>query len=107
MDGDGAPRPARRPSPGLPINLVRTYEDHVLGKFYADWSFGRAADALRRYEGRDRARGLAFVLDRFRERSGFAGVHFSPGVLKGLLDAPPEEVLRQGWESLRRTAPTG
>ena len=54
--------------PGLPINVVRTYEDHVLGKFYADESFGRAADALRRTEGRDRTRGLAFVLDRFHER---------------------------------------
>ena len=90
---------------GLPINVVRTYEDHVLGKLYADWSFGRAGDALRRYEGRDRARGLAFVLDRFRDRSGFDGVLFSPGVLKGLLEQPPEEVLQQGWESLRQDGP--
>ena len=100
---DGAARPAPAvAAPALPINLVRTYEDHVLGKLYADWSFGRAADALRRYEGRDRARGLAFVFDRFRERSGFAGVHFSPGVLKGLMELTPEEALRQGWESLRQ-----
>ncbi len=98
---DGAARPAVA-APALPINLVRTYEDHVLGKLYADWTFGRAADALRRYEGRDRARGLAFVFDRFRERSGFAGVHFSPGVLKGLMELTPEEALRQGWESLRQ-----
>ncbi len=27
--------------PALPINLVRTYEDHVLGKLYADWTFGK------------------------------------------------------------------
>ena len=99
----GDARPGRVAAvPGLPIQVVRTYEDHVLGKFYADWSFGRAADALRRTEGRDRARGLAFVLDRFRERSGFDGVDFSPGVLKGLLDQAPEDVLRQGWESLRQ-----
>jgi len=96
-----------RPSAGvavaaLPINLMRTYEDHVLGKLYADWSFTRAAEALRRYEGRDRARGLAFLLSRFKERSGFDGVHFSPGVLKGLLEAAPEDLLRQGWESLRQ-----
>src|SRR5438874_277445 len=48
-------RPGREPPavPGLPINLVRTYEDHVLGKVYADWTFQRGSDALRRYEGRD------------------------------------------------------
>ena len=93
--------------PGLPINVVRTYEDHVLGKFYADESFGRAADALRRTEGRDRTRGLAFVLDRFHERSGFDGAAFSPGLLKGLLDQAPEDVLRQGWESLRQDGADG
>ena len=99
----GDARPGRVAAvPGLPIPVVRTYEDHVLGKFCTDASFGRAADALRRTEGRDRARGLAFVLDRFRERSGFDGADFSPGLLKGLLDQAPEDVLRQGWESLRQ-----
>ena len=33
---------------GLPSSLLRTYEDHVLGKLYADWTFSRAGDALRR-----------------------------------------------------------
>ena len=80
--------------------LLRTYEDHVLGKFYADWTFSRASDALRRYKGRDQARGLAFVLKQFAERSGFEGVRLSPGVLKSLLEAPPDEIHSQGWESL-------
>src|SRR4051812_41218677 len=37
----GADRPARRiqPVPGWPPALARGYEDHVLGKVYADWSF--------------------------------------------------------------------
>jgi hypothetical protein len=100
---EGEARPGRvTVVPGLPINLLRSYEDHVLGKFYADGSFARAADALRRSAGRGRARGLAFVLARFQARAGYIGVHFSPGVLKGLLNAAPEDVLRQGWESLRR-----
>jgi hypothetical protein len=86
----------------LPINLLRTYEDHVLGKFYADATFNRASDALRRYKGRDQARGLAFVLRRFAERSGFRGVRLSSGVLKSALEAPPEEIHTQGWESLSR-----
>jgi hypothetical protein len=88
--------------PNLPVNLLSTYEDHVLGKVYADWTFSRASDALRRYEGRNRARGLAFFLNQFRERSGFGGVVFSPGVIKAALESPPEEVLVQGHDSLTR-----
>jgi hypothetical protein len=93
------------PSPLLPATLLRTYEDHVLGKFYADWTFGRASDALRRYQGRDRARGLAFAWKRFAERSGFEGVRLSPGVLKALLEARAEDVCTQGWEALERDGP--
>jgi hypothetical protein len=89
-------------APSLPINLVRTYEDHVLGKLYGDWTFGRAGDALRRYQGRDRARGLAFLLGQFRERSGLPGVEMSPGIIKAALEVSPGEVLNQGWESLRQ-----
>jgi hypothetical protein len=90
------------PVPALPPHLLRTYEDHVLGKFYADWTFGRACDALRRYQGRDRARGLAFVVRRFAERSGFHGVRLSPGVIKAALDTPPDQIHASGWESLGR-----
>src|SRR5947209_18849389 len=44
--------------PHLPPGLVRTYEDYVLGKLNADWTFERASDALRRYAERpDRVRG--------------------------------------------------
>lgn len=82
--------------------LLRTYEDHVLGRLYADWTFSRASDALRRYKGRDQARGLAFVFHRFAERSDFRGVRLSPGVIKSVLEAPPDEVHSQGWESLSR-----
>jgi hypothetical protein len=93
------------PSLTLPTRwtgLLRTYEDHLLGKFYADWTFNRAGDALRRYKGRDQARGLAFVFKQFAARSGFQGVRLSPGVLKSLLEAPTDEVHSQGWESLSR-----
>ena len=91
--------------PALPINLVCTYEDHVLGKLYADWTFLRAGDALRRYQGRDRARGLAFFINQFRQRAGCGGVEFSPGVLHAALEAQPDDVLAQGWESLRQLGP--
>src|SRR5688572_149715 len=32
--------------PGWPPTLARQYEDHVLGKLYADWAFERAGNAL-------------------------------------------------------------
>jgi hypothetical protein len=87
----------------LPINLVRTYEDHVLGKVYADWTFSRASDALRRYpKGRAQAQGLAFFLGQFHERAGFPGVEMSPGVISAALEAPPEELLLEGHASIAR-----
>ncbi len=89
----------------LPILLLRTYEDHVLGKFYADRTFARAADALRRYQGRDRARGLAFVVAHFAERCGFEGILLNPSVLKSALQRRNEDLHTQGWESLERDGP--
>src|SRR5258708_31322528 len=90
---DGDVRASREPAsiPGLPPTLMRTYEDHVLGKFYADWSFERASDAMRRYQGRNRARGLAFLVKIFRERAGFGGVELSPGIIRTLLESQPDE----------------
>ncbi|HXG11291.1 MAG TPA: hypothetical protein VNK04_16160 [Gemmataceae bacterium] len=98
----GRARAERVAVPGLPTALLRAYEDHVLGKVYADWTFARAADALRHYQDRDRSRGLAFLIGQFRERARFAGVDLSPAVIKGLRVARPEEVLARGWESLSR-----
>jgi hypothetical protein len=100
LDWDARATRDDRPVPGVSHGLLRAYEDHVLGKLYADWSFAEAGEILRTYKGRERPRGLAFVLDQFRERAGFAGVELSPGVIKTLLDAPPEEALALGWESL-------
>jgi len=87
---------------GLPAGLARTYEDHVLGKLYADWHFERAADALRRYQGRDQDRGIAFLLNQYRERAGLPGVLLSPAIVRGLRERPPEEVLALGWDTLTR-----
>ena len=88
--------------PGVPAQLMPTYEDHVLGKIYADWTFSHAGDALRRYQEDDRKRGLAFLVNQLRERAGFPGVEFSPGVIHSALEMPPDDLLRQGYESLER-----
>jgi hypothetical protein len=88
-----------------PDGLTRTYEDHVLGKLYADSSFERGSDGVRRYQGRDRMRGLAFLINQLMSRADIGGVHFSPAILKALRTRPPEEVLAAGWESLHQIGP--
>jgi hypothetical protein len=93
------------PIPGWPAGLARVYEDHVLGKLYTDGSFERAGDALRRYQGRARIRGLAFVISQSRQRAGFGGVHLSPAVVKSVLAQPRGQVLPQGWEALSAQGP--
>jgi hypothetical protein len=91
--------------PGWPHTLARSYEDHLLGKVYADWTFERATDALRRYTGRDQAKGLAYIVKQIRERGRLGGVELSPAVIRGLVAAPAEELLAQGYESLSRDGP--
>lgn len=88
--------------PGLPSGLARTYEDVVLGKAIADASLARAGDAVQHLQGRDRARAVAYIVIQCCERIGFRGVMLSPAVIKSLLDAPADEVLSRGWESLNR-----
>jgi hypothetical protein len=99
-DWEGRANREMRAVPGAPAVLVRSYEDHVLGKTHSDWTFAEASEVLRTYKGRDRARGLAFVINQFRERAGFGGVDLSPGIIKTVLDSPPEETLTQAWDSL-------
>ncbi len=86
---------------GLPSQLARSYEDNVLGKIYGDWTFERASDALKNYApGRERARGLAFLVAKFRAQAQLGGVLLSPSVIRGMLDAPPDETLKKGLESI-------
>jgi hypothetical protein len=99
-DRDGRVRRDAAGQPGLPGGLARTYEDLVLGKVFADWTVDRAGDAVRRYQGRDRGRGVAFVVNQFRERGDFGGVLLSPAVIKAMLEAPADEVLARGWDGL-------
>jgi hypothetical protein len=94
------------PVPGWPPALARTYEDHVLGKLYADWAFERAGDAVRKYHGKDRVKGVAYAVNQIRERAGLGGVLLPPAVIRGLLTGNPDEVLAAGWEGLERDGPS-
>jgi hypothetical protein len=91
--------------PGWPPGLSRAYEDLVLGKLDADASMARAADALARYRGSDRDKGMAFLLDRLGRRAGIGGVQLNPAVVKSALELRAEELLAEGWESLARDGP--
>lgn len=92
--------------PQLPMNVMRTYEDHVMGKIYADHTFQRASDALRRYEkGREQARGLAYLTAQFRERARFDAVELPVGIVSLLLDLSADDILLEGYESLRQDGP--
>lgn len=89
--------------PGWPEGLVRAYEDCVLSKLAMDRSFERGADALRRYQGRDRGRALLFILQQMRQRAGFGGVLLNPALVKSLTHF--EDLLRQGWQDLEQEGP--
>lgn len=93
------------PVAGWPPALGRSYEDHVLGKLYADWTFERAGDALRKYKSQEQIRGLAYLVNQIRERTGIPGVLLPPAVIRGLLTTNPEEVLQGGLDGLVRDGP--
>jgi hypothetical protein len=94
----------RHPDSSLPISdsakrLLIRYEDYVLGKVIGDWAFERASDALRSPmygTSRDKARGLAFLITRFRRQAKFTGVLLSPGLLRTTLEVAPQETLAAG-----------
>jgi hypothetical protein len=92
--------------PGWPPALGRMYEDHVLGKLYADPMFERAGDALQKYQGKDRTKGLAYLVNQLRERIQVGGVHLPPAVIRTLLAANPNEVLTSAWDGLMRDGPS-
>ncbi|MBX7106355.1 MAG: hypothetical protein K1X57_19915 [Gemmataceae bacterium] len=83
-----------------PAHALARYDDAVLGKLFSDRSLERAADALRRLNPRDSVRGLAYILERIRERTGLGGVGLGTGPIKTLLEAPPELVARQALATL-------
>jgi hypothetical protein len=77
----------------LPSPLMRSYEDYVLGKIQSDWSIERAADAIRRYSGKDLARAISFVFRRIGERTSVPGAEFSPAVFRRMAQQPIAELL--------------
>jgi hypothetical protein len=92
--------------PGWPPGLVRQYEDHVLGKLYADPLFERAGDALQKLHDRDRIKGLAYIVHQMQSRAKLPGVLLPPAVIRGLLRDNGDEVLNAAMERLLRDGPS-
>ena len=92
--------------PGWSPALIRMYEDHVLGKLYADAAFERAGDALKKYHDKDRVKGLAYVVNRMQVRANLPGVLLPPAVIRGLLRDRSDDVLGGAWERLMRDGPS-
>jgi hypothetical protein len=105
VDADQRMKEAQ-PVPGWPPALGRSYEDHVLGKLYSDWTFERAGDALRKFKDKDRVKGLAYVVNQIRERAGIPGVMLPPAVIRALQTVNPDDVLHEGWDGLMRDGPS-
>ncbi|GIW82792.1 MAG: hypothetical protein KatS3mg105_4599 [Gemmatales bacterium] len=91
--------------PGIDASLLRAYDDYVLGKIDADWTFERGSDAVRQYQGRDQARALAYLLEQFQRKADFDGVMLNPAAIKRLFDLPPEELIAHGWRTLTARGP--
>src|SRR5262249_31434448 len=43
---------------------------------------------------------LAYLIAKYQKNARFGGVHFSPSIIRGLLESSPEETLARGKESL-------
>lgn len=91
--------------PGWPATLARMYDDHVLGKFYADPLFERAGDALQKFQERDRIKGLAYLVNQVQARTRLPGVLLPPAVIRGLLRDNGDDVLNGAMERLMREGP--
>jgi vWA domain found in the FtsH ternary systems/N-terminal helical region fused to the FtsH ternary system vWA domain len=91
--------------PGWPAGVQQRYEDFVLSKLPADWTFERASSALLRYSEAERPRGFAYLVRQLRERWNLGGVEISPAVFRTLLKANVEDLVRQGMESFEKSGP--
>jgi hypothetical protein len=91
--------------PSWPPALSRGYDDYLLGKLYSDWTFERAADALRRYPDADRPRALGYVVRQMGERNGFPKLELPVAALRALRDVSAVELLREGEELWHASGP--
>ncbi|MCA9085417.1 MAG: hypothetical protein KDA81_15250 [Planctomycetaceae bacterium] len=98
--GDSADE-AIHPAWKLSAGMQRTYEDYVLGKLIADATFERGTGAVCGYQGRERAQGLAWLLNRFMERSDCSGVMFSPSIVRTVQESSLDDILAEGMQLLQ------
>jgi hypothetical protein len=96
-----SPRPAGATA-AIDSGLARAYEDIVLGRLFTDHGLERAGHVIRRFGGRDQARAIAFVAERFCSAADSGGVLLSPAIFKGLIESGGNDVLSRAWQSASR-----
>ena len=82
----------RSAADSLQPDLLRAYEDYVLGKLYADATFERGSTAVCRYADKDQPRGTAWLIARFRERACAPGIRCSASAIRSLTMASIEDL---------------
>ena len=88
----------------LPLDLLRAYEDGVLGRLSTDRDFARAGAAVNASESQRLSTAMAFLIHRICARGGVDGVPINPALLKRLLDQPLNALLASGWDGLESKA---
>lgn len=82
------------------VVLKRQYEDYIVGKLFADFSFERAGTSLSKYEGRDHFRAIAYMVNQIRERADLSGAILSLAVIKSLSELDSGEVVEMAVGSV-------
>jgi hypothetical protein len=105
--GGGFELTAAPPLPSSDVRLraaVRGYEDQILGRLAADPRLEAATDAVAKLPPSLQPAAVALVVAHLVERLHFqAGAAISPGLARRLAARPAEEVLRQGFDTLRES----
>lgn len=83
-------------------DLIRFYEDYVLGKFLVDRSMERASDAICHYALEDQPKGVAFVAERVLDRCHFIGLNCNPALLRSLSLEQPENLLAEARDQITK-----
>lgn len=81
---------------------LQGYEEHFLGKIFANWKLDPIRDALARLNISDRPDAIAIFISQIVTRLG--GVEFpaiSIGVIRDVIHWPPEDIFEYGFNAIR------
>ena len=101
-DSNRDPQDPPADAPLFHHEVLRSYEDLVLGKLYADATFERGSMAVCRMADTDQPRGIAWLISRLADRAGAIGVRCSPGILRNLQQYTGAQLLEEATGAIQR-----